>query len=583
MRDARVDEEVAGLLDPAARSARRSTATTYGVVKGITACLVLVSAAALVLVRHLRFSRSVTLSDGRALRARDARDARDARALSQQDGIPNAAPPSRHALRDARHARANPGALTPPVPLFLSAQVRGGVPGRSASLRESSHDSYKSARCSATWFDHVQFTGGTSFQRSLNDLVKTNGVDAKVLYSDDTGSETPTLPGQPGMLGYVEDFPSNLNVYGFGEDAETIASKVSSVTNHVLESIDRGNRGAYVIAHHINTPGILMLEKHLDAFRDALNERGCGFAVVATARDPIMHRVSEHLKFFPMTLEKDMRTLLRAVPSFPEHDGATPFRQMREFLFMDEFVSAAAQMATPAGRDNAGDDAPAAIEANTFLEAVTRAASARGVAVDAFLEEGAFESGDLTEEERSAVGASPAEAARGFKDACDAIVRVADRLIEKFDITLVRTEDQGEGLERLATKMDWHPELMRAEGTDAFETARRNARDKMNAHTFVSDEVEVDVDAVPFALRKSLHAWTELDLALYVLSAAQAERFAAEREAKKGDENEADCPPPNLRDAYALAVASRPDAAQPDRNKGGTRAVLDAVLSLIHI
>ena len=252
----------------------------------------------------------------------------------------------------------------------------------------------------------MQFTGGTSFQRSLNDLVKTNGVDAKVLYSDDTGSETPTLPGQPGMLGYVEDFPSNLNVYGFGEDAETIASKVSSVTNHVLESIDRGNRGAYVIAHHINTPGILMLEKHLDAFRDALHERGCGFTIVATARDPIMHRVSEHLKFFPMTLEKDMRTLLRAVPSFPEHDGATPFRQTREFLFMDEFVSASAQMATPAGRDNAGDDAPAAIEANAFLEAVTRAASARGVAVDAFLEEGAFESGDLTEEERSAIGAA---------------------------------------------------------------------------------------------------------------------------------------------------------------------------------
>ena len=178
------------------------------------------------------------------------------------------------------------------------------------------------------------------------------------------------------MLGYVEDFPSNLNVYGFGEDAETIASKVSSVTNHVLESIDRGNRGAYVIAHHINTPGILLMEKHLDAFRDALHERGCALSIVATARDPIMHRVSEHLKFFPMTLEKDMRTLLRAVPSFPEHDGATPFRQTREFLFMDEFVSASAQMATPAGRDNAGDDAPAAIEANAFFEAVTRAASA---------------------------------------------------------------------------------------------------------------------------------------------------------------------------------------------------------------
>jgi hypothetical protein len=73
MRDGRVDEEVAGLLDPTARSARRSTDTTYGVIKAITACLVLVSAAALVLVRHLRFSRSVTLSDGRALRARRSR------------------------------------------------------------------------------------------------------------------------------------------------------------------------------------------------------------------------------------------------------------------------------------------------------------------------------------------------------------------------------------------------------------------------------------------------------------------------------------------------------------------------------
>ena len=51
MHDGRVDEEVAGLLDPTARSARRSTDTTYGVIKAITACLVLVSAAALVLVR----------------------------------------------------------------------------------------------------------------------------------------------------------------------------------------------------------------------------------------------------------------------------------------------------------------------------------------------------------------------------------------------------------------------------------------------------------------------------------------------------------------------------------------------------
>jgi hypothetical protein len=71
MRDGRVDEEVAGLLDPTARSARRSTDTTYGVIKAITACLVLVSAAALVLVR-LSSPRSVTLS--RVLFARGGRE-----------------------------------------------------------------------------------------------------------------------------------------------------------------------------------------------------------------------------------------------------------------------------------------------------------------------------------------------------------------------------------------------------------------------------------------------------------------------------------------------------------------------------
>jgi hypothetical protein len=72
MRDGRVDEEVAGLLDPTARSARRSTDTTYGVIKAITACLVLVSAAALVLVRLSHLPRSVTLS--RVLFARGGRE-----------------------------------------------------------------------------------------------------------------------------------------------------------------------------------------------------------------------------------------------------------------------------------------------------------------------------------------------------------------------------------------------------------------------------------------------------------------------------------------------------------------------------
>jgi hypothetical protein len=230
----------------------------------------------------------------------------------------------------------------------------------------------------------------------------------------------------------------------------------------------------------------------------------------------------------------------------------------------------------PRASENAGDGAAEAIEANALFEAVTRAAERRGLAVDAFLEEGGFDDADLTEEERSVIGTSPAEASQKFDAALNAVVRVADDLIRTFDITLVRTEDQGEGLERLANKMDWHPELMQTEGTDAFETAQRNARDVMNAHTFTSDEDEVDVDLLPFSLRKSLHTWTELDLALYALAAAQAERFRTTRDSPENGA-EPDCDPPNLLDAYALAKAARPDAARPDRKTGGTRAVLDAV------
>ena len=439
----------------------------------------------------------------------------------------------------------------------------------------------------------MQFTGGTSFQRSLNDLVKTNGVDARVRYDDDdtvdasstldlsssASAQTPegTVPSsQPGMLGYVEGFPTNLNVYGFGKDATTAGEKVREVTDRVLRSIDGGNRGAYVIAHHINTPGVLMLQKHLEKFRDALEKRNCALSIVTTVREPVMHRVSELLKFFPAPLEKDLKSVLKNEPLFPEAKGATPFKQLREFLFMDQFDVAKEQIGTPAGVENAGDGAGEAIEANALFEAVTRAAERRGLSVDAFLEEGGFDDADLTEEERSVIGTSPAEASQKFDAALNAVVRVADDLIRTFDITLVRTEDQGEGLERLANKMDWHPELMQTEGTDAFETAQRNARDVMNAHTFTSDEDEVDVDLLPFSLRKSLHTWTELDLALYALAAAQAERFRTTRDSPENGA-EPDCDPPNLLDAYALAKAARPDAARPDRKTGGTRAVLDAV------
>jgi len=41
--------------------------------------------------------------------ARCVRETLETLEPSHQDGIPNAAPPSRHALRDARNARANSG------------------------------------------------------------------------------------------------------------------------------------------------------------------------------------------------------------------------------------------------------------------------------------------------------------------------------------------------------------------------------------------------------------------------------------------------------------------------------------------
>ena len=43
--------------------------------------------------------------------------------------------------------------------------------------------------------------------------------------------------------------------------------------------------------------------------------------------------------------------------------------------------------------------------------------------------------------------------------------RAMQNFINKFDVVLCTTEDELEGLLRLADKMDWHPELFR-EGAD---------------------------------------------------------------------------------------------------------------------
>lgn len=64
-----------------------------------------------------------------------------------------------------------------------------GQLGANEALVKVAADSleYRNARCSVTWFNHLQFTGGTSFQKSLQDMQRIAGVSASTSWDAEVG------------------------------------------------------------------------------------------------------------------------------------------------------------------------------------------------------------------------------------------------------------------------------------------------------------------------------------------------------------------------------------------------------------
>ena len=379
---------------------------------------------------------------------------------------------------------------------------------------------YKFQHCSVTWFNHLQYTGGTSFQRSLADLLQTAGVG----FRDD------------------DDVPSFTQAYAFGVDSSEVREKLdTSIVTPILESIDKGNRGAYLVSHHIDTPGFLMIEKVMEQFKLEVENRGCRFLVTSLARDPLAHRTSEYLKFHTdVVLDSSLGGIRQREPNFPVTDGSRPFEQTREFLFLDELGSAAEQIKTEEGAAMAGDDAVAAIQAFQLIEDVAATAEARAM----FNAPHATLAGVLSREVRGeddggvsgyelhlweGLGGSVpllggGDLSNRFDAALEAVVRTASRLIQKFDVQVLNTEDQLGGLQRLAQVMDWHPELLDGTfgETDELQAMRQSVSSPLNTHHGDSAEkVSIALDQLPDKHRRELQRWTELDAALYLVGVAQ--------------------------------------------------------------
>ena len=105
----------------------------------------------------------------------------------------------------------------------------------------------------------------------------------------------------------------------------------------ILSAIDAGHKGAYVVSHHINSPGLLVIEDFLTQFRDDLENRGCKFVIASLFREPVAREVSSYLKFHvDVPFTEDLSSVLKEEPAFPVlGGGGGAFEQSREFLFMD--------------------------------------------------------------------------------------------------------------------------------------------------------------------------------------------------------------------------------------------------------
>ena len=436
-----------------------------------------------------------------------------------------------------------PHAPPPPPP---PPQTHGRVGSRRGSLRQISatasgalRESYKSDRCSVTWFNHLQFTGGTSFQKNLLDLHRIVGVGANVAW-DANGAEISVAA------------PNFVQVYDLGVDYASVSRRLDAdVLAPIVSSIDAGHRGAYLVAHHINAPGVLMIEGFLDRLRGELERRDCDLAMASLARDPVAHRLSAKLKFdeaLSNTFDPSLGALRERDPTFPVGDGNHPFAQMREFLFMDVLTSEEddrrmrEMIAADASRALVGADAETALDAFATIRAVAATAEARATqgmphaTVEGVLRhpvagvagEGVVEGGG--------------EWAARFADARAAATSVANNFVAKWDVSLLSTEDQREALLRLADEMDWHPELLRGVGgdSDAFagvqgSTVRSQLdatlNDALNTH---GGAKTVDVASLPRDFSRALAGWTALDAALYLTAVAQKAASEAEASARFG-------------------------------------------------
>jgi hypothetical protein len=53
------------------------------------------------------------------------------------------------------------------------------------------------------------------------------------------------------------------------------------------------HRGAYIVSHHINSPGVLVIQDFLAKFRDDLQTRGCSLVIASLVRDPVVGAVQD--------------------------------------------------------------------------------------------------------------------------------------------------------------------------------------------------------------------------------------------------------------------------------------------------
>ena len=378
---------------------------------------------------------------------------------------------------------------------------------------------YKQARCSVTWFNHLQFTGGTSFQRSLTDLQKLVGVGADITW-DEKGNSV-----------LDESVPAFIQVYGYGTEGWD-AKLEENVRTPILNAIDRGQpAGAFVVSHHIASPGVLMIEDFLSKFREDLESRGCRLVIASLVREPVMREVSSYLKFNPtVRFTPDLSSVLADEPAFPVlTGGGGAFEQIREFLFMDLCCTNEDILATLREKERVNPDFSAAgavkaFEAFKYMSEVVWAVAMRSEygLPHATLSGVLLHEVDLPDGQGMSGGG---DAAQKFLEAKQTVIRTTQDFMNKFDVVLGTTEDEEEMLLRLTRKMDWHPELFKDTAGEAYNALRKSMGDTLNQHG--EKHGGVDMNAVPEYARVAVNQWTELDNALYLVATSQMQAMRA--------------------------------------------------------